>query len=486
MKVRTRIAPSPTGFPHLGTVYNALINYVFAKQFDGDFIVRIEDTDRNRFVEGSEEVIFNSLKWFGIEPDEDPIKGGKYAPYRQSEKLGTYKKYAEELVEKDHAYFCFCSKERLEELRKEQEKNHQPPMYDKKCLNLTKEEVDERLNKGESHVIRLKVPKDRKILVKDVVVGEVEFDSNLIDDQVLLKADGFPTYHLGVVVDDHLMEITHIIRGSEWLPSTPKHVLLYEYFGWEMPPLIQTPLILNSEGQGKLSKRHGHASVDFYKKEGYLPEAVLNYLVNIIWNHPEGKEIYDYKEFGKAFNLDPLKADLKPQGAKFDLKKLDWVNGEYIRKMTDEELAKRLEQYLSEISEGQVHPATAKLKELAPLVKERIKKLSDFIPLTDFLFEEPEYEKEVFTKTVKYKDIKALLGKVSDVFSGLKSPWQKEDFEETFKKFAQENNLSTTESFQLIRIAISGQTVTPPLFESIEILGEDETKERIRQALSNF
>src|SRR5260221_8304861 len=474
MEVRTRIAPSPTGFPHLGTIYQAMFDYVFAKKNDGKFIVRIEDTDRARFVEGAEKVVFDSLNWFGLTPDEDPNKGGPYAPYRSSERLDIYREHADKLVKSGNAYYCFCTKERLEQMRKDQEAKHLPPMYDKLCRSLSAPEVEEKLKSNTPHVIRLKVPEDRKIKFHDSIVGDVEFDSNQVDDQVLLKSDGFPTYHLAVVVDDYLMKITHVFRGTEWLPSVPKHLLIYEFLGWEnmKPVFAHLPLLLNPEGGGKLSKRLGHASVDFYKKEGFLPEAILNYMANVVWNHPEGQEIFELKEFEKAFHENPFKVDVKPQGARFDLKKLEWVNGEYIRKMSDEELVKRLEEFLVD------HPAKEKLAQIVPLVKERIKKLSDFIPLTDFLFEKPEYDKEVFDK-LKIKDITTALKKVLEKMEGLSKPWKKEEFEKSFQDLAKELNLNNTQMFQLLRAAVSGQSVTPPLFESIQILGEEEALERL-------
>jgi glutamyl-tRNA synthetase len=246
--VRTRIAPSPTGFPHIGTIYQVLFDYAYAKKHGGQFVVRLEDTDRARFVEGAEEVVFSALDWFGLSEDESPRKGGKYGPYRQSERLEIYMKHAEELVEKGHAYYCFCTKERLDQLREEQQKNKELPMYDKHCRNLSPEEAKEKLANSAEHVIRMKIPENKKVIFHDLIIGDIEFDSNTLDDQVILKSDGFPTYHLGVVVDDHLMEITHIFRGKEWIPSTPKHVLLYEFFGWEMPVHAHLPLILSDQG----------------------------------------------------------------------------------------------------------------------------------------------------------------------------------------------------------------------------------------------
>lgn len=472
--VRTRIAPSPTGFAHIGTIYQVLFDWTFSRKHNGQFVVRIEDTDRARFVEGAEDVVYKSLDWFNFEPDESPIKGGPYQPYRSSDRLDIYKKYAEELVEKGNAYYCFCTSERLTQMRQEQQKSGKPPMYDKHCLMLSTEEIKNNLDSGISKVIRLKVPAGQKIKFHDEISGDLEFESNLIDDQVLLKSDGFPTYHLAVVVDDYLMKISHVFRGTEWIPSTPKHVLLYQYFGWEseMPKFIHLPLILNSDSPGKLSKRNAAASVDFYKTEGYLPEAILNYLSNIVWNHPEGKEIYSLEEFTKLFEIN----DLQAKGAKFDLKKLDWMNGEYIRLMSDDDLAQRLKDFLVD------HPSLERLEELVPLIKERIKKLSDFVPLTAWMFEDIEYDKMFFDKT-KVDNAAVVLQKILEKLEQMESPWKKENFEQTFQDLAKELNLNNTQMFQLIRVAVSGQLISPPIFESLQILGEDKTIERVKAAL---
>ncbi len=456
-----------------------MFDFVLAKKYNGQFIVRIEDTDRNRFVEGAEEAIFRAIEWFKLTADEDPVKGGPYAPYRQSERLKIYREHANLLLEKGCAYYCFCTPQRLDEMRKEQQKRGIPAMYDRRCLSLTAEQIKQNLEKNVSHVIRMKIPRDQVITVHDSLVGDVKFEGRLIDDQVLLKSDGFPTYHLAVVVDDHLMQITHVIRGREWLPSTPKHVLLYQFFGWgnSMPNFTHLPLFLKPDGQGKLSKRDNVTSVDYYMKEGFLPEAILNYLSDIVWNNPQGKEIYDLKELEKAVDIEsPKIINITSQAPKFDTRKLEWMDGEYIRKMSDEELTKRLQEYLVD------HPAKGKIGPVVPLIKERIKKLSDFVPLTDFLFEKPEYEPAVFQKIHPgWKDVlKQILAKLEL----LSKPWQKTDFETTFQDLARQLSLSNTQMFQLIRVAVSGQPVTPPLFESIKILGEDEAVERVKSTFA--
>lgn len=368
--VRTRIAPSPTGYPHIGTVYQALFDFAFAKKNSGAFVVRIEDTDRERFVEDAEEKIFQALDWFGLIENESPRKNGPYSPYRQSERLDIYKKYAMQLIEKGYAYYCFCSKQRLEEVRKKQQQEKKPMMYDKHCRMLEKEDIEKSLRNKTAYVIRLKVPGNETIVFHDELRGEVKFDSNLIDDQVLLKSDGFPTYHLAVVVDDHEMKITHIVRGEEWLPSTPKHVLIYRFLGWEMPPIYHTPALRNPD-KSKLSKRQGHTNISWYQEEGYLAKAILNFLALLGWSHPEEKEIFDLEEFERLFEL----KNLKPIGPIFDLTKLTWMNGIYIReKLSAEELLSLLydfDESLKEIDKKL-------LISFVEITKTRIKTLKEF------------------------------------------------------------------------------------------------------------
>lgn len=467
---RTRIAPSPTGQDlHIGNLYTALINWAYARKNNGQFVIRIEDTDRERYVEGAEATILNSIKAFGLSPDESPEVGGPYEPYRQSERLDLYKKYADELLEKDLAYKCFCSKEKLEQIRNEQNLTHVKKNHREYC---------DPSSGGENPVIRLKVPSNERITFKDLVRGDITISSNELDDQVLLKSDGYPTYHLGVVVDDYLMKISHVIRAEEWISSTPKHVLLYKAFGWELPTFVHLPILRNSD-KSKLSKRKNPVWVSWYLAEGYLPEAILNFLCLMGWSHPEQKEVFSLEEFIEKLDLKKF----SPVGPAFDPVKLDWMNGEYIRKMSDEDLTDRLETYLHEIDHNAKNiPDKEILKKLVPLVKERIKKLSDFIPLTDFIFGKPEYDTNVFNK-LKIEDKKSALNKISEKLDGLDSPWKSEDFEDTFKSLAAELNISNLDMFQLIRVAVAGQLVTPPLFESIQILGENESKIRIEDAV---
>lgn len=459
--VRTRIAPSPTGFPHIGTIYQVLIDYAYAKKYKGAFILRLEDTDRARFVPDAEEVIYASLSWFGLHPDEDPKKGGPYAPYRQSERLAIYAQYAKELLEKNHAYYCFCSRERLEQMRKDQEARHLPPMYDQTCKKLSKEEVQKKLSSGMTHVIRMNIPVHEKIIVKDIISGDIEFDSDVIDHQVIMKSDGFPTYHFAVVVDDHLMKISHVFRGKEWISSTPKHVLLYTYFGWDMPVHGHLPLILNEDGKGKLSKRHGHASVNYYRELGYLPEAVLNYLSNIVWNHPEGKEIYSLDEFIELFDITHVTA----QSPRFDLNKLDWVNGQYLRAKTDEELVALVRSFDPNLEKKDQKILMA----ISPLVKERMRVLKDFWTLAQFFFEKPKtFEKPIDTakKDIAKKAIE-------------NCEWTHVAMEHAIREASDKASLKARDVFMELRLAVTGKTVGPPLLESLEVLGKEETLARL-------
>mgnify|MGYP000940306300 CR=1 FL=1 len=476
--VRTRTAPSPTGYPHIGTVYQAWLNYAYAKKTCGAFLIRIEDTDRTRFVEDAEEKIFEALDWFGISEQESPRKGGGFGPYRQSERLSIYQEYIKQLLEKGYVYPCFCSQERLDEVRKERQKKGLPPMYDKHCRNLSPEEVKERIDKGEKYVVRLKVPENETIILNDLIRGEINFDSNGVDDQVLIKSDGFPTYHFAMVVDDHLMEITHVVRGEEWLPSSPKHILLYRMFGWDMPVFVHTPTLRNPD-KSKLSKRQGHTNVVWYKEQGFLPEAVLNFLSLLGWTHPEEKEIFDRKEFIKLFDF----KDLSPAGPVFNEEKLRWMNGKYIReKLSEEELLVRIRPYLNlEISDET-------LKAAIPLIKERMEVLSDVNHLLTFLKPDIEINVEELKKQSKKEDleIKKLL---TDLRAGLatQTEWSTPAIEQTIRGLkASFEEWKGREYFMTIRVATTAFPVTPPLFESVELLGRELVLKRLDEVIEKL
>lgn len=465
MEVRVRIPPSPTGKMHLGTAYTALFNYLFAKKNKGIFIFRWEDTDQQRSKKEFEEDILNSMLWLGLKFDE--------GPYRQMDRLENYKKAVAKLMEAGKAYYCFCTPEELEQVRKEQASKKLPLVYSGKCRNLSYEEVERSKAEGEQYVIRFKMPKDRGIIAfDDLIHGKVEFESSLIGDFVIMRASGVPIYNFAVVVDDIDMKITHVLRGEDHISNTPRQVVLFEALVAKLPAFAHWPNILNPDRLGKLSKREGATAVSDYKKEGFLPEAIVNYLALIGWTMPDEKEIMSLKEMEESFDL----SKMRKSPAAFDITKLEWMNGEYIRKMSDKELEKRLDEYLVD------HPANGKLTPLIPLTKDRIKKLSDFIPLTYFFFENPEYDLEVFEK-LKVKSLKEKMEKILEEMEKMEKPWRAEQFEATFRKLAEDLKISASQMFQLVRVAISGQLVTPPLFESIQILGEEKVLERVKAAL---
>lgn len=466
-KVRVRIAPSPTGVDlHIGNVYTALLNFVFARQKKGVFLIRIEDTDRTRLVKGAEQKILSSLKWFNLNYDEGPDIGGMYAPYRQSERRQLYKKFAQELIKKGSAYYCFCDSKRLDEMRKKQIAQAKPTLYDGTCRELDPI-LSAKRAKSEKFVIRLKVPKEGTTKFNDLIRGEISFENKLIDDQVLLKSDGFPTYHLGVVVDDNLMEISHVIRAEEWISSTPKHVLLYKFFGWPLPIFAHGPILRNPD-KSKLSKRKNPVWASWYKEQGFLPEAILNYLALMGWSHPDQKDIFTISEFIEIFRLE----DLKPVGPAFDLKKLEWMNGEYIRQMDNSILAEKIQAFLKNKYDPKL------IEKTVPLIKERIKKLSDYLSLCRFFFEETkEFDIDLSLQKNLLKAIADSLGKLEN--------WNAEKIGELMQSLAQKLKTKNSEFFMILRIAVTGKKISPPLNESMEILGRDKVLSRVKSIISN-
>ncbi|MBI2034850.1 MAG: glutamate--tRNA ligase [Candidatus Levybacteria bacterium] len=466
--VRTRIAPSPTGEDiHIGNIYTALINFAFAKKQNGKFIVRIEDTDRERLVEGSEQKILDTLKAYGLIYDEGPDKDGDFGPYRQSDRLDIYKKHAEELIRKGAAYYCFCSKERLESIRLEQQKNKQIPRYDKYCLGSVKN-AQERIETGEKYVIRLNVLPNKKICFTDVVRGEISFDSNLVDDQVLLKSDGYPTYHLGVVVDDHLMQISHVIRAEDWISSTPKHVILYESFGWPLPVFVHVPLLRNPD-KSKLSKRKNPVWAGWYLEQGYLPEAILNFLALLGWSHPEEKERFDLQEFINLFDL----KDLKAVGPIFDVTKLTWMNQQYIQNLDNTVFKVKLTDFyresdiiynfLSNESNNQ------NIDTILNLAKTRMERLSDFFPLIKYLLIPPSKDK---LNDEHFKVIPETLSALAKV-----SAWKKDEIFNALKSIMSERK---SVRMPLFYILFTGNKYGLPLPDMLEILGKETTISRLR------
>lgn len=472
--IRTRIAPSPTGMPHIGTIYSAFLDYVFAKKHDGKFLIRIEDTDRKRFVKGAEEALYKALDWFSLSEDESPRKNGKYGPYRQSERLDIYKKHAHKLVKKGHAYYCFCTLERLNKMRKNQQKQSKPPKYDKHCLKLKKEEAEKKIKDGKPYVVRLKVPENQTIIVNDFIRGKIKFDSNIIDDCILLKSDSFPTYHLAATVDDYLMKISHIVRGEEWLSSAPKHVLLWQYFGWQMPTIIHTP-VLRAKDKSKLSKRKDHTSVSWYQSQGFLPEAILNFLALLGWSHPQEKEIFSLQEFIKHFDL----KDLSPIGPVFDEEKLKWINGIYIRNKNYKELFYLIEKWSSETQSDikKILKDKNKWSKIIPLLQPRINVLSEIKDLVDFLFKEPSFDKNQLGE-----EAEETLKKVIKVLKNLKK-WQSQEIYKKVKDIYDKGEYKKKQFFINLYLAIEGKKAGLPVFESMEILERTETLKRLEKTL---
>lgn len=471
MKVRTRMAPSPTGIAHIGNMATALKNYALAKKHKGQFILRIEDTDRKRYVEGAVEAIYEAFDWLGLGIDEGPKEGGPYEPYTQSKRLKIYQDHAAELIKKDKAYYCFCSKDRLDKVRKDQQKTGKLPRYDGFCRNLEESVIQEKLESKEPHVIRLKVPDSGETYVQDILRGKITFHNNQIDDQVLLKSDGYPTYHLGVVVDDHLMNITHIIRGEEWLPSTPKHVLIYQAFGWELPIFSHVAVTRNRD-RSKMSKRVGDVAVRSYIKKGYLPEAMINFLALNGWSHPDKEEIFSLKEYVQAFTLERLQATAPV----FDTDKLNWLNGIYIRELSDTELLERLKDFIPKGCSNNL------AKKIIPLIKERLVTLGDFEELSNFFYQDISYDKKLLLKKGAMEDmVKQQLTTTREKLSSIdENNWTHENIEQEIRSISQENDWKPGQYFMMLRIAATGKKATPPLFETIEVIGKQKTLERFQ------
>lgn len=491
--VRVRYAPSPTGEPHIGNIRTALFNWLFARHWKGKFILRIEDTDRARVALGSLEKIIESLNWLGLDWDEGVTKVknklksfGPHRPYVQSERLEIYRRYAEELLEKEKAYRCFCLSERLEKMRKEQLAQGRVPMYDGRCRELIK------IKKSKNFVIRLKVPQKGKIEFKDLIHGKVEFESKNIDDQILLKSDGWPTYHLASVIDDHLMKITHVIRGEEWLSSTPKHLLLYQAFGWQPPQFAHLPIILGLD-RSKLSKRRGAISILEYKEQGYLPETLINFMVLLGWSPKidrikgkKEKEIFSREELIKKFSLD----DVQKSSAVFNAEKLNWMNGYYIRQLNLEELTKKCLPYLQDkyfpdkvLIRSSV-PIYKYVKKIVVLEQERIKKLSEIVELTDFFFAEKlNYDPSL----LKWKKMtrEEIVGNLDLALKKLVRLKEKEFKERKIKEILMKiaEKVGTGELLWPFRVALTGRETSPGPFEIAEVLGKEKVIKRVKEAI---
>ncbi|MCX8104529.1 MAG: glutamate--tRNA ligase [Ignavibacterium album] len=480
-QVRVRFAPSPTGYLHVGGLRTALYNFLFARKNNGKFILRIEDTDRNRYVEGAVENLIAALQWAGLQYDEGPDIGGPFGPYMQSQRLDIYKKYAEELISRGKAYYCFCTPERLEALREEQQKQKLPQAkYDKHCLHLSKAEIESKIAEGIPKVIRLNVEPDKKIEFDDIIREHVEFESNNVDDQVLIKSDGFPTYHLANVVDDHLMQITHVIRGEEWLSSTPKHVLLYDAFGWERPFFAHLPLLLNPD-RSKLSKRQGDVAVEDYRDKGYLREALINFVALLGWNAGDDKEFYYIDELIEKFSLERV----NKAGAVFDLQKLNWLNAEHIRKKSDSELLSLLKFEITKSGLSNKNISDEKLLLIIKAMKERVTFVKDFIYNCMYFYETPkDYEQKAIEKNWK-EDTPKYLKSLAEEFLRLENP-TKEDYEIALTKVAEQLNIGKGKLIHPLRLAVSGQSIGPGMYDILYILGRDEVINRIYKAIESI
>ena len=471
MKVRTRVAPSPTGDPHVGTAYMALFSYCHAKKAGGEFILRIEDTDAERSTKESEQVILDSLRWLGLEWDEGPDVEGPHGPYRQSERSAIYGQYAEQLLANGHAFRCFCTKERLDEMRAAQMQAGATARYDGCCLGLSEAEVSIRLNAGESHVVRMRVPEAGECIVHDELRGEIAIAWSQIDMQVLLKADGNPTYHLAVVVDDHLMEITDIIRGEEWINSAPKHILLYEYFGWDMPRLIHMPLLRNPD-KSKLSKRKNPTSIGFYQAMGFLPEAVLNYLGMLGWSMPDESEKFSLEAMIEQFDISRISLGAPV----FDVEKLKWLNGRWLRESLDDEaFADRLAAWAYN---------RENLLRIIPLVKARVDVFSELAPMIGFFAEglHDLSEEDFKIKGLEQDDVKMYLQFALWRLEAQRD-WHRDALNDLFVQLAADMNIKIRDLLSPMFIAIAGKPVSPPLFDSMSILGPDLVRARVRHAI---
>jgi glutamyl-tRNA synthetase len=505
--VRVRFAPSPTGGLHIGGVRTALYNYVFAKKHNGKFLIRIEDTDQTRFVEGAEQYIFDALRWLGLEADESPEVGGSFAPYRQSERKNMYKQYAEQLVNNDCAYYAFDTPEELEKMRKDLEAaGAKNPSYNaitrlqmKNSLTLSPQEVKQKIETGEHYVIRIKMPKKEEIRFQDLVRGWVNVHSSTLDDKVLMKSDGMPTYHLANVVDDYLMEISHVIRGEEWLPSAPLHVFLYQSFGWadKMPQFAHLPLLLNPDGQGKLSKRKAaeygfpifpldwydkekNIIIDGFREKGYLPEAVLNFLALLGWHPSDNEEIFSVNRLIEVFDLD----NIGKAGTRFEIKKAEWFNQHYIRQKSNEELALLLQKILSENNIQNI--SNEKAIKICALMKDRITFAKDLYFEAQYLYQKPTvYDEKGRAKNWQGEGIE-FVKFASEELKKLQNQWDGQTLKHALHEWVETKGYKMGKVMPALRLAISGTNGGPDLGMIMEIIGFEETIQRIEYVLENL
>lgn len=479
-KVRTRFAPSPTGFMHVGNLRTALYEYLVAKSMGGSFVLRIEDTDRERYVDGAVDVIYKTLATAGLKHDEGPDIGGDYGPYVQSERKDMYLPYAEQLIREGKAYRCFCTKERLEKIQSETVGGG----YDRHCRDLPEDEVDRLLEAGTPYVIRQKMPTEGSTTFTDAVFGEITVDNSELQDQILIKADGYPTYNFANVIDDHTMGITHVVRGSEYLSSTPKYNLLYEAFGWEIPTYIHLPLINGKNDDGtvsKLSKRHGSTGFDDLIRDGYLPEAIINYIALLGWCPKDNREIFTLDELCEAFDI----SGISKSPSVFDYDKLEWFNGEYIKAMTDERFAAVCEPYFDEA----LGDAPVNRLKVAAILKQRTTKLTDIPEKIDFFRELPEYDRELYVNKKSRTNLEnapVMLKAVYDKLSALPT-WESEAIHDALIGLATELEVKNGTVMWPARISVAGKTVTPGgAIEILDILGRDESLRRMKKGLEKL
>jgi len=491
MTVRVRFAPSPTGFVHIGSLRTALYNFLYAKQQGGKYILRIEDTDQTRYVEGAIENMIQALAWAGLEHDEGAvlengklIQKGELGPYIQSERLGIYKKYIEQLIESGHAYYCFCSKERLDAVRETQKDSGVTGKYDGLCRCVSMEEAKERIDKGEAYVIRLKLPKDYNIHFHDVVRGHVTVNTDDLDDQVLMKSDGYPTYHFAVVVDDHLMEITHVIRGEEWVPSTPKHVYLYEAFGWKAPEFVHLPNILNKDKK-KLSKRQGDVAAEDFRKKGYLPEGLANYLALIGWSPEDNQELFSMEQLIEKFSLERV----SKSGGVFDLDKLNWMNGHYIRESSSKRLADLAIPHL--MNAGYITDVDAVerydwIVDMMTVLKDRLSYVGETAEKADIFFKtDIKPEDDEAEEILKLEHLSNLL----DIFTSKVEEAECIDEEfgkQVFKGIQKETGYKGKNLFMPMRVVLTGTVHGPDLPLIMKVLGKQTILSRIEYVRNNF
>ena len=475
MPPRVRVAPSPTGAPHVGTAYVAQFNRAFARRHGGQFILRIEDTDQTRSTRESEDAIYAALRWLGLDWDEGPDVGGPHAPYRQSERTEIYRTHTDTLIEKGAAYRCFCTAERLAEVRQKQKEEKSSFFgYDGHCRDVAPDESARRAGAGDAFVVRLRIPKDGETVFQDLLRKPITIAHKEMDDQVLLKSDGFPTYHLANVVDDHLMGVTHVIRAEEWIPSTPKHLLLYEAFGWEPPVFCHLPLLRNKD-KSKISKRKNPVSLEWYRDEGYLPDALRNFLALMGWSPDGDDEVFDQERFVAEFAPE----DVKTTGPVFDLEKLDWLNGEYIRAMPLDVLAEAITAHSDRDLDA------AKLAEIVPLVRERMKRFADFEEAAGFFYvDEVELSEEAFAAAKKMtpEDRVAALVAARELVAAA-DVIGVETLEEPMKAAATDRGWKIGPFFMCLRIAMTGKKATPPLLESMAVLGKETCLARLDHAI---